>query len=162
MDKDLVVSSHQVDFGENETTEKLVGVIMNILDGVAVGNGTGFEGSVIATGTPPIALLGYDVERRKPGTLGVASCAVPQHGVESALAMLSRSRAKRPAVGDRLACYSPDVLDGVMADFALDSGWVSEVRECGEEDVDRCAAIDCLDTGEQRVGSLGRYGQRRD
>jgi hypothetical protein len=36
----LVVSSHQVDFGEHRTTKKLVGVIMDIADGVAVGNGT--------------------------------------------------------------------------------------------------------------------------
>jgi hypothetical protein len=57
----LVVSSHQVDFGEDGTTEKLVRVIMDMQDGVAVGNGRGVEGSVIATGTPPVALLGYDV-----------------------------------------------------------------------------------------------------
>jgi hypothetical protein len=41
MDGDLVVSSHQADFGEDGTTEKLVGVIVVIPDGVAVGNGTG-------------------------------------------------------------------------------------------------------------------------
>jgi hypothetical protein len=60
----------------------MVGVILVMPDGVAVGNGTGVEGSVIATGTPPVVLLGYDVESRRPGTLGAASCAVPQHGVE--------------------------------------------------------------------------------
>jgi hypothetical protein len=81
MDGDLVVISYQVDFGEDGTTEKLVGVVMDMPDGVAVGNGTGVEGSVIATGTPPVVLLGYDVERRRPGTLGAASRAVPQHGV---------------------------------------------------------------------------------
>jgi hypothetical protein len=55
---------------------------MDMLDGVAVGNGTRFEGSVIAAGTSSVVLLGYDVERRKPGTHGAASCAVRQHGVE--------------------------------------------------------------------------------
>jgi hypothetical protein len=54
MDGNLVVSSHHVDFGEDGTTEKLVGVVMDMPDGVAVGNGTGVKGSVIATGTPPI------------------------------------------------------------------------------------------------------------
>jgi hypothetical protein len=40
MDGDLIVSSHQVDFREDGTTEKLVGVIMDMSDGVAVGNST--------------------------------------------------------------------------------------------------------------------------
>jgi hypothetical protein len=41
MDGGLVVNSHQVDFGEDERTEKLVRVIVDMLDGVAVWNGTG-------------------------------------------------------------------------------------------------------------------------
>jgi hypothetical protein len=45
-----------------------------------------------------------------------------------------------------------------MADFALDSGWASEVREFGEDAVDRCAASDVLDAGDQHAGGLGRYG----
>jgi hypothetical protein len=76
------MSSHQVDFGEDGTTEKLVGVVMDMPDGVAVGNGAGIEGSVIVTGTPPVVLLGNDVELRRPGTLGAASCAILQPGVE--------------------------------------------------------------------------------
>jgi hypothetical protein len=50
MEENLVVSSHQVDFGEHGTTETLVGVIVDILDGVTAGNSTGVSGSVIATG----------------------------------------------------------------------------------------------------------------
>jgi hypothetical protein len=60
MDGNLVVRSHQVDFGGNGITEKLVGVIVDMADGVAVGNCTGVQGFVIATGTPPVVLLGYD------------------------------------------------------------------------------------------------------
>jgi hypothetical protein len=41
MDGNLIVGSRQVNFGENGTTEKLVGVIVDMADGVAVGNGTG-------------------------------------------------------------------------------------------------------------------------
>jgi hypothetical protein len=82
MDGDLVVSPHQVELGEDGTTEKLEGVVMDMPEGVAVGNGTGVEGSVIATGTPPVVFLGNDVECRKPGTLGAASCAFLQHAVE--------------------------------------------------------------------------------
>jgi hypothetical protein len=36
MDGDLIVSSHQVDLGEDGATEKLVGIVMNMTDGVAV------------------------------------------------------------------------------------------------------------------------------
>jgi hypothetical protein len=53
-------------------------------------------------------------------------------------------------------------MEGVMADFALDFGWASEVREFGEEAVDRCAASYGLDAGDQHAGCLGQYGQRLD
>jgi hypothetical protein len=57
----LVVGFQQIDFGEDGTTEKLVGVVMDMADGIAVGNDTGVEGSVIATGTPPVLFHGNDV-----------------------------------------------------------------------------------------------------
>jgi hypothetical protein len=148
MDGDLVVSSHQVDFGEDGTTEMLVGVIMDMPDGVAVGDGTGVEGSVITTGTPLVGFLGYDVERRKPGTLGAASCAVPQRGVKLDFGDSEQIRCQLPwSAGDRWARYSPDGVDSIMADFALNSGWASEVREFGQDAVTRCAASDGLRLG---------------
>jgi hypothetical protein len=57
MDGNLVVGLHQVDFGENGTTEKLE-VIMDMQDEVAVGNDTGVEGSVITIRKPPVVLFG--------------------------------------------------------------------------------------------------------
>jgi phage-related minor tail protein len=42
-----------------------------------------------------------------------------------------------------------------MEDFETDSGWASEVREFGEEAVDRCAASVGLDAGDQSA-ILGR------
>jgi hypothetical protein len=57
----LVVSSRQVDLSEDGTTEKLVGVVMDMPDGVAVRNGTEVKGSVISAGTPTVVLLGHDV-----------------------------------------------------------------------------------------------------
>jgi hypothetical protein len=78
----------------------------------------------------------------------------------SALAIASRSGAsRRGRQVTSVARYSPDVVDSIMADFALDSGWRSEVREFGEEAVDWCAASDGLDAGDQSAGGLGRYGQ---
>jgi hypothetical protein len=41
MDGDLIVSSHQVDLGEYGTTEKVVGAVMDVTDGAAVGDGPG-------------------------------------------------------------------------------------------------------------------------
>jgi hypothetical protein len=132
-------------------------------DAVAVGNGTGVEGSVIATGTPPVVLLGYNVERRRPGTLGAASCAVPQHGVELGFGDSETIWCQSPwSAGDQWARYSPDVVDSIMADFALAFGWVSEVWEFSEEAVNRCATSDGLDTGDKHTSGLGRYRQRSD
>jgi hypothetical protein len=158
MDGSLVVSSHQVNFGEDGTAEKLVRVVMDMPDGVAVGNGTGVEDSVIATGTPPI-VLGNDVECRRPGTLGAASCAILQHGVELGFNDSEPIRCQSPwSASDRWARYSPDVIDSIMADFAMDSGWAGEVREFGDVAVDRCAPSDGLDAGDRRAGGLGLYG----
>jgi hypothetical protein len=41
------------------------------------------------------------------------------------------------------------MMDSVVTHFALDSGWAGEVREFGEEAVDRGAATEGLDAGHQ-------------
>jgi hypothetical protein len=41
MDRDLIASSRQVDLGEDGTTERLVGKVMDMMDGVSVGDGLG-------------------------------------------------------------------------------------------------------------------------
>jgi hypothetical protein len=61
MDGDLIICSHQVDLREDGTSEKLVGVVMEMSHGVAVGDGPGVECSVVAAGTPPVVLLGHDM-----------------------------------------------------------------------------------------------------
>jgi hypothetical protein len=61
MDGDLVVRSHQVDLGEDGTPEKLVGVIVDMTDGVAVCNCPGIECPVVAAREPTVVFLGYDV-----------------------------------------------------------------------------------------------------
>jgi hypothetical protein len=64
MDRDLILCSHPVHLvedGEDETTGKLVGVIMNMTDGVAVGDDTGVVYSVVAAWTPTVVFLGHDV-----------------------------------------------------------------------------------------------------
>jgi hypothetical protein len=61
MYRNLVVSSHQVYLREDATTRELVGIIVNVTDGVAVGNGTGVQRSIVAAGTPTVVLLRHDV-----------------------------------------------------------------------------------------------------
>jgi hypothetical protein len=61
MDGDLVICSHQVDLGENGTAEKLVGVIVDMTDGVAVWDCPGVECPVVAARAPAVVILGYDV-----------------------------------------------------------------------------------------------------
>jgi hypothetical protein len=69
----LVVSPRQVDLREGVTTRELVGIIVNVTDGVAVGNGTGVQRSIVAAGIPTVVLFRHDMKRRGPGTLGAAS-----------------------------------------------------------------------------------------
>jgi hypothetical protein len=48
-----------------------------------------------------------------------------------------------------------DVVDRVVPDFSLYSGGASEVREFGEETVNRCVANDGLNALEKHAGGLG-------
>jgi hypothetical protein len=50
-------------------------------------------------------------------------------------------------------------MDNVVEHLALDSGWASEVREFGEETVDRCAVTDGLHALDQGAGCFGRGRQ---
>jgi hypothetical protein len=119
MDGNLVVGSRQADFGENGTTKKLVGVIMDMPDGVAVENGMGVGGSVIATRTPPVVLFGYYVKHQRQETLGVVSSAVLQYGVELGFGNGEPVQCQSPrSAGDRWARSSPDVVGSVVANFA--------------------------------------------
>jgi hypothetical protein len=43
MDGNLVLCSHQIDLGEEGTAEKLVGVVVEMLDGIAVADGPGIQ-----------------------------------------------------------------------------------------------------------------------
>jgi hypothetical protein len=61
MDGDLIACCHQFAFGEEGTTDKLVEVIMNMTDGLVVGDVPDVECSVVIAGTPTVAVLGHDV-----------------------------------------------------------------------------------------------------
>jgi hypothetical protein len=53
--------AHHVDLGEDGTPEKLVGVIVNMTDGVEVWDCPGVECPVVAARAPTVVFLGYDV-----------------------------------------------------------------------------------------------------
>jgi hypothetical protein len=93
----------------------------------------------------------------------MAGCAILQHGFELGFGDAEPVWCQSPqSAGDQWARSSTDVVDCVMADFALESGWTSEARELGKGTVDWCVANDGLNAGDQRAGGLGWYGQRRD
>jgi hypothetical protein len=54
MDEDFIVCSHHMDLGEEGTTEKLLGVVMDMMDEAAVEDGPGADNSVVAAGTPNV------------------------------------------------------------------------------------------------------------
>jgi hypothetical protein len=145
MDGDLVIGSHQVDFGKDGATEKLVGVVVDMADGVAVGNGPGIQRSVLSAWAPTVVLLGFDVEGGRPGALVSASGAFSQHGVELGFGDGEPVRCQSPwSACDEWAWYSSDVVNDAVAYFAPDSGRLGQVRELVEEAVARIAASNGL------------------
>jgi hypothetical protein len=101
--------------------------------------------------------------RAEDQELSKQQAAIPQHGFKLGFGDGEPVRCQSPrSAGDWWARSSPDVVDRVVADFSLYSGGASEVRELGEETVDRCVANDGLNAGDQHTGGLGWYGQQRD
>jgi hypothetical protein len=78
MHGNLVVSTHQIDVGEVATTREEVGVIVDVTYGITVKDGSDVKSSTVTAWTPTVVLLGQYMESRRPGSLGAASCAVPQ------------------------------------------------------------------------------------
>jgi hypothetical protein len=96
-----------------------------------------------------------------PGTLGVASCAVPQHGVELGFDDGEPVRCKSPwPAGDWWAWRSPDVVNSVVAHLALDARGANEVWNLGEKCVHQRTATDYFHAGGLRTGSLA-IGQKQ-
>jgi hypothetical protein len=69
VDRDFVVGSHQANSGKGGTAEKLVGVVVDMADRVAVRDGSGVKRSVIAAWAKTVVFFGHDVQCRGPGTL---------------------------------------------------------------------------------------------
>jgi hypothetical protein len=82
---------------------------------------------------------------------------VPSHNMasNSALAIASLSGVNRRG---RQVTGGPGVVDGIVTHLALNSSGASEVLKLGENVVDWCT--DDFDTGNSRIGCLGRCRQR--
>jgi hypothetical protein len=78
----------------------------------------------------------------------VASCAVPQHGVELSFGYGELVRCQSWSAGNWWAWCSPDVVDGVVAHLALDTRGANEVWKLLEEHVDRSTVTDDFYAGD--------------
>jgi hypothetical protein len=76
VDRDLLVSSEEVNFGKVGAAGKAVGVVLYMWDQIPVRDGVSVQSSVISTGPPTAVLLGHEMEGGRPWTLGVSGCAV--------------------------------------------------------------------------------------
>ena len=84
MDRDLMVSSYQVNLRKGGAARKAVGVVLYVWDWIPVRNGPSVKGSIVSTG-PPTAVLRHEMELGLQWVLGASGSAFPQHGVELGL-----------------------------------------------------------------------------
>jgi hypothetical protein len=61
---DLVVSPNEVNFGKDGTAGKVMVLILDVRDGVAVRNGAGVHSTEVSTRPPTVVLLGHEMECR--------------------------------------------------------------------------------------------------
>jgi hypothetical protein len=64
MHVNLVVCPRQIDLGEEATTREVMGVIVDVTDGISVGNESGVKSSIVTAWTLTVVLLGHDMESR--------------------------------------------------------------------------------------------------
>jgi hypothetical protein len=149
----VVVCPHQIDLGEEATTRELVGIIMYVTDGIAVGDGSGVQRCSHRRDANRCPSWAPYVEQR---------ISTFQSGEMCRPATWRRTRLWRQRAGPvpvdvigRWACCSPDVVDGVVAHLALDTRGANVVRKFGDEGADRSTAADNVDAGDLRgvVGS---------
>jgi hypothetical protein len=94
----LVICSHV--FGQEVTNEKLVGVLVDIKEEIAFGDGLGLQYSVVAAGTSTVALLGHDVQCKQISERrAVPSLIMASYSVSAIVSRCSASRRGRQVTG---------------------------------------------------------------
>ena len=72
-DRNLVITLHQVQFGENRGAMETGGEVMEIGKRIAVRNGLKVKAAVVAARPPGAVRLGYEMERRSPRAAGATN-----------------------------------------------------------------------------------------
>ena len=136
VDRDLMVSSYQVDLRKGGAAGKSVGVVLDVWDWIPVRDGPSVTGSIVSTGPPTAVLLRHEMEGGRPRALGAFDGAVPQHGVELGLGDGQAVWCQAAwAAGYRWAGCCADVMRCVVLDFAMAPSWLGQPREFLQEAV---------------------------
>ena len=57
-----MVSPDEIYFGEDGASRKVMGIVVDVSDGVGIGDGSGVESMLVSTQKPPVVLLGHEME----------------------------------------------------------------------------------------------------
>jgi hypothetical protein len=163
VDRDLVVSPNEVDFGKDGAAGKAVVVVLYMWDWIPVSDGVSVQSLVVSTGPPTAVLLGHEMEGGRPQSLGASGCAVQQHGVELGLGHGQAFRIKAAwAAGYWRAGCCANVVRGVVPHLAMAAGWFRQLREFFQEAVRGRASCNDFYTGDGCWCNEARRGHRHD
>jgi hypothetical protein len=148
MSWNLVVGPNPIDFGDG-TARKVMGVILDVRDGVAVRNGAGVQSTVVSTRPPTVVFLGHEMECRRPWTLGTPSCSIPQHGVKLCLCHSQAVTGESAwAEGCWWAGCGAYVVCCVVPHLTVRPSWPDERREFSQKAVRQDVSSDDFNTGD--------------
>jgi len=82
VDRDLVVSSYQVNLRKGGAAGNSMVVFLYVWDWIPLRDDQCVKGSIFSTEPATAVLIRNEIEGERPRTLGASSVAVPQHGVE--------------------------------------------------------------------------------
>ena len=105
MNRDLVIRSYQVDFAKDGATRKTMGIVLNVPNGITIGDSAGVKGSDVNRSLS----WARELERMNMVLQRVLMCR---------LAAWRRTR------------YHADVVPGVPH-FKVDPGWPGQLRKFG-------------------------------
>jgi hypothetical protein len=81
VDRYLVVSYDEVNFGKGGAAGKAAGVVLYVWDRIPVRVGASVQSSIISAMPPNAVLLGHEVDGGRPWTFGASGSDVLNHGV---------------------------------------------------------------------------------
>jgi hypothetical protein len=125
VDRNLVISSDEVNFGKGGAAGKAVRVVLYVWDRIPVWDGASVQSSIISAGPPTVVLLGDEMEGGRPWTLDTSGCAVLQHGVELGFGHCQAVRIKTAwAAGYWWAGRCAYVMLGAVSHLAVAPCWL--------------------------------------